>query len=253
MALDAHRRRWYGDCLKLVTIVKELCMEQLGHLLTALATLAWPMVALVVISAFKGPLAILINSAKDRKFTFKVAGQEITMEEANQQQQRLIDDLQTQVLELRRRRDEGPAEAKPSSPAVRMLEEPIKKRRVLWVDDNPKNNSFILQRLEERGFSVDLALSTDEGINLFAANSYLLVVSDMGRKEGGKYNPSAGLSLLRELRKDHATVPVLFFTSSESSRKYQEEVLAHGPSGITSSPTELWELIADNLVAIAAA
>jgi CheY-like chemotaxis protein len=228
-------------------------MEQLGHLLNAVAALAWPIVAVVLVVAFKRPLGELLKSAKDRKLILKVAGQEITMEEANQQQQRMIEDLQTQVLELRRRYDEKPADAKALPAAVRLLEEPTKKRRVLWVDDNPKNNSFLLQRLDERGFTVDLALSTEEGVRLFSENSYLLVVSDMARRENGKERATAGLSLLREIRKDNSDMPVVFFTSTASARKHKKEALDQGASGITSSVTELWELIADNLVATPAA
>ena len=225
-------------------------MEEFGHLLHAIAALAWPIVALVVAYLFKRPLEELLNSARTRKVVLKIAGQEITMEEANQQQQRMIEDLQVQVLELRRRHEEKPTEVKALPAAVHLLEGPPRKRRLLWVDDNPKNNSFLLQKLDERGFSVDLALSTDEGIKMFAGNSYLLVVSDMGRSESDKYNPTAGLSLLRELRKEDSKVPVIFFTSSDSARKHEKEVRDQGGAGITGSVTELWELIADNLVTV---
>ncbi|XXT25168.1 response regulator [Sorangium sp. So ce429] len=228
-------------------------MEQLGSLLNAIAALAWPIVVMVLVFAFKRPLEELLKSAKNRKLILKVAGQEITMEEANEQQQRMIEDLQTQVLELRRRHDEKPTETKALSAAVRLLEEPTRKRRVLWVDDNPKNNSFLLKRLEERGFTVDLARSTDEGIGLFSTSSYLLVVSDMARQEDGKYNPTAGLFILQKIRQENTKIPIVIFTSPDSAQRYKEEAIEQGASGITSSITELWELIADSLVAAAAA
>jgi hypothetical protein len=60
-------------------------MESLSTLLSSLASLAWPAIFAVVIFKFSEPLKKLIESAQGRKFTLKVAGNELTMEEASEQ------------------------------------------------------------------------------------------------------------------------------------------------------------------------
>ena len=49
------------------------------ELLTAFATLAWPVIVLIVVLVFARPLAALIRSARDRDdVTFEIGGQRIS-------------------------------------------------------------------------------------------------------------------------------------------------------------------------------
>ena len=68
----------------------------------ALAALAWPVIVFLLILFFRPAIKALIESAKSRKFTLKLGGQELTMEEVNQQQRTITTDLQTQVAEIRK-------------------------------------------------------------------------------------------------------------------------------------------------------
>lgn len=54
-------------------------MESLAKLLSALASLAWPTIFAVLIFMLFEPLKKLIESARGRKFTIKVAGNELNM------------------------------------------------------------------------------------------------------------------------------------------------------------------------------
>lgn len=211
-------------------------MADFSKLLEGLAAVAWPAIIVLLILLFRPAISALIESAKSRKFTLKLGGQELSMEEANEQQRTLIADLQTQVLEIRKR-IEVPASPLPLEPSRSVA--PTSARFVLWVDDQPKNNSFFVQQLTDKGISVDLALSTSEGLRLFGKKAYGAVISDMGRTEDGKYKPTAGIELLRQIREDSKIVPFVIFCTSRGVAEHRQEVMSLGATGITSSGTEM--------------
>lgn len=61
-------------------------MDHLAKLFSATASLAWPLMLGVLLFRLDGPIRTLVESARGRKFTIKVAGNELTMEEASEQQ-----------------------------------------------------------------------------------------------------------------------------------------------------------------------
>ena len=205
-------------------------MEPLAKLLTALASLAWPAIFAVVIFKFFYPLQKLFESALGRKFTIKVAGNELTMEEASEIQRQTVSDIQSKLAEIERRLASG-------TPASLALDtNPSRSsKRILWVDDQPKNNSFLVAALEEKGAKVDVVLSTEEGVQKFKGISYDIVLSDMGRPEGEK----AGIDLAKKIRSLNPQVPFFIFCGSWAARYLREEAIAAGVNGITSSGTTL--------------
>ncbi|WP_147572903.1 response regulator transcription factor [Cellulomonas massiliensis] len=110
---------------------------------------------------------------------------------------------------------------------------------VLWVDDNPSNNTSLVDALERVQVHVDLARSTEEALALAASREYGVVITDMGRREGGKFDPDAGLTLLRELRASGQDVPVFVYTSARAQDR-QQDALDAGATLVTSRPTELF-------------
>ncbi|HVN75419.1 MAG TPA: response regulator [Thermoanaerobaculaceae bacterium] len=215
-------------------------MTDVAKLLEALATIAWPVIVILLILLFRPAVAALIESARSRKFTLKIGGQELTMEEASEQQRNLIADLQAQVVEIRERIGRPVAEA-PQAEAH--LNGRHFAGAVLWVDDQPKNNSFLVGQLTDKGVNVDLALSTSEGLRMFGDRTYAVVVSDMGRTEDGIFKSTAGLELLRQIRASKGTVPFIFYTTFRATREYRTEALSLGATAITSSPTEILGLL----------
>jgi len=209
-------------------------MESLSKLLIALASLAWPAIFALILLKFADPLKKLIESAHSRKFTIKVAGNELTMEEASEQQRRILDDIQSKLAELEKRltkNDAAPLRVTNSlTPST---------KRILWVDDQPKNNSFLVALLEDRGVKVDVALSTNEGIEKFKSHSYDMIISDMGRPEGGK----AGIDLALKIRSVDLQVPFFIFCGNWAARNLHQESLQAGVNEITSSGTTLLSLL----------
>ncbi|MEN6373228.1 MAG: response regulator, partial [Smithella sp.] len=151
-------------------------MSDIAKLLEAIGVLAWPAIIILLILMFRPAIAGLIESAKSRKFTLKLGGQELTMEEASEQQRKLIADLQAQVLEIKKslKGITPPAPAAPEKAAPKM---PPTVTSVLWVDDQPKNNSYFVQQLVDRGVNVELAMSTAEGLRMFDKKTYGVVIS----------------------------------------------------------------------------
>jgi CheY-like chemotaxis protein len=209
-------------------------MESFAHFLSALASLAWPAIFAATIFMFSEPLKKLIESALGRKFTIKVAGYELTMEEATEQQIRIASDIQLKLVELESRMVVNAAE--PLTPT----RTPTRSSKcILWVDDCPKNNSFLIASLEERGAKVDIALSTEEGIEKFKTGQYDMVISNMGRPEGGQ----AGIDFLKKVRALNLNVPFFIFCGSWAAQNFEEESLKAGVTKITSSGTTLLSVL----------
>jgi len=172
----------------------------------------------------------------------KLGGQELTMEEASEQQRKLIADLQAQVLEIKRSLEgvAPPALAAPEKAALKM---PPAVASVLWVDDQPKNNSYFVQQLVDRGVNVELAMSTAEGLRMFDKKTYGVVISDMGRTEDGTYKPTAGLELLKVIRERNKTIPFIIYSSSRGGGEHREAAIKLGATTLTTSPTEMVGLL----------
>src|SRR6266446_387057 len=69
----------------------------MAQTISAIAALMWPALLLVALLVFRRPLRRVIQSAEQRKWTLKVGGQELSMEELSNQQNAMIADLQKQV------------------------------------------------------------------------------------------------------------------------------------------------------------
>ncbi len=217
-------------------------MDIVPKIMDSLSTLLWPLIVIGIVILFRPAVAAIVESARSRKFTLKIGGQELTMEEVNDQQQKLIADLQTQVVELRQKIEGPPAGAQTMAPIVPAAAAKSP-NRVLWVDDNPKNNSYFIEQLSKLGVTVDLALSTSEGMAKYESGSYRYIISDMGRDEGGQFNPDAGLDFLRYVRSKDQQTPFVLFCHPNAARDFGDEARRSGATGITSSPTELFGLL----------
>jgi hypothetical protein len=119
-------------------------MEGLSKLITAVASLAWPLVLAAVLYELWGPIRALADSALSRKFTIKVGGNELTMEEASEQQRVILSDLQNKVAAL-----EKHAEPNVSTDNIVLKPAARIRKTILWVDDNPKNNSYLIAKSGE--------------------------------------------------------------------------------------------------------
>lgn len=124
------------------------------------------------------------------------------------------------------------------TPIIQRTSTDLWKNKILWVDDNPSNNVNIRNAFEAQGFNVITALSTKEALQNLNNQKFGVIISDMGRKEGG----NEGYLLLEQLRKSGNKIPYFIFAGSNQSK---HKILAQekGAQGSTNSPKELFEMV----------
>jgi len=230
----------------------------MAQAISAIAAILWPALILIALLMFRRPLRQVIQSAEQRKWTLKIGGQELGMEELNTQQNAMIADLQKQVGALSRilaglALDTQVAEQSDSQQLLAaesaalgdrpVLERPASAHAVLWVDDHPENNALLIDQLQRNAVRVDLVKGTNEALAYLHQRRYGAVLSDMGRIENGTNVPDAGLRLLRSVRDYDASIPVLFYTSPFAATAYADDATAQGATTITASPTVLFEYL----------
>jgi WD40 repeat protein len=119
-------------------------------------------------------------------------------------------------------------------------------QRVLWVDDNPANNDFVITRLQEEGIEVTQALSTAQAMQILLASglSFNVIISDMGRTEEGEHRHNAGILLIKAIREAGITLPIFVYTLM-ASYLMRREVVAAGGNGATWATEELLSWLRD--------
>ena len=111
---------------------------------------------------------------------------------------------------------------------------------VLWVDDNPNNNSYERQALEALGVSFVLAQSTDEALKKISRQRqrFDAIISDMGRPPDSR----AGYTLLDKLRSSGDQTPFIIYAGSRDP-EHVAESRRHGAIGCTNNANELFEMV----------
>ncbi len=109
--------------------------------------------------------------------------------------------------------------------------------KVLAVEDDKKLGGFLRKGLEAQGFVVDYSDNGDEGFTLATTRVYDAIVLDImlpGRD---------GLSILRNLRDRHSTVPVILLTA-RSALNERLDGLNLGADDYLTKPFYIEELVA---------
>ena len=109
--------------------------------------------------------------------------------------------------------------------------------KILVVEDDQKLGSLLRKGLEAQGFVVDFSDDGDEGFTLATTRSYDALVLDImlpGRD---------GLSILRNLRERHLTVPVILCTA-RSALNERLDGLNLGADDYLTKPFYVEELVA---------
>jgi CheY-like chemotaxis protein len=116
--------------------------------------------------------------------------------------------------------------------------------RVLWVDDNPRNNEFERQAFEEQGVEFALATSTSEARRILDRSKFDAIISDMGRPPDSE----AGYTLLSTVRSNGNRIPYFIYAGSRDPR-HVTEALSRGAQGSTNLATELIGLVLTSFAA----
>lgn len=135
-----------------------------------------------------------------------------------------------------------PVDMAPAAPvAVPPLRPPdLLPGAILWVDDKPSNNAFLIADFQDQRITVDQALSTSEAMQKLAARSadYRVIISDLGRTENNRYVPDAGGQLAREVRAMGLATPLLIFSSAQAAQD-RDRLIKAGAAEVTNSSTRV--------------
>jgi CheY-like chemotaxis protein len=223
-----------------------------ARIIEAIGSLLWPLLVAVllirILPHVPGVVADLRRSLRTRAFTVKVAGVELTVEEATEQLRRQVTDLQTHMAaqlaegDGRDRAGPPPPPSPGSAAGVGEAAGPSGPGRptLLWVDDHPDGNALELAKLRDDGIEVLLARSTAEALDVLSLRRGVhAVVTDLGRTEDGEFRTHAGLALLRQLKEAEHDQPVLVYTEAARAELYRQDALDAGAALVTASPVEL--------------
>ncbi len=117
--------------------------------------------------------------------------------------------------------------------------------KLLWVDDHPENNLYPRKAMEELGIQITLSTSTEDALEKVYANSYEVIISDMGRQSPNPqapYEKNAGYDLLDKLRAEHINIPFIIYAGSGST-EHRKETHRHGGLGTTNNAQELLQMV----------
>jgi CheY-like chemotaxis protein len=188
---------------------------------------------------------VIRKRIESEDFTVEVAGQKVSFSSASRQLASQLDDLRSQVIALTERVQDSGDNGADEPAAARASPPPPRLSRILWVDDRPENNAFLIQSLRDRDADVVEVASTDEALEELRPNPHVfdVVISDMGRKERGGDRPLAGVDLVRRMRDEKLIVPVVIYASPNAIARGGEQALEVGAAAATSSPTELLTML----------
>lgn len=91
-------------------------------------------------------------------------------------------------------------------PAEAVPADPVERKKVLYIDDDPRVGFVMSQLLKKLGQQVDLAANGSEGLALFRANHYDLVMTDLSMPE------ISGREVTRIIKSTGNRIPVIILT-----------------------------------------
>ncbi len=211
-----------------------------ADLIRAVTSILWPVIAAVVLFLLAPTLRRVIGT---RAFSVKIGTMEVSVQQASVNLAKQITELQDEVNALRRASNpsvaapavaEPPSANAPSSPRF---------RRVLWVDDNPSNNAYEIKKLRDAGLEVVLAESTAKAMETLtvSADGFDAVITDMGRTEDGRYQATAGLTLIKQIR-DMGEEKPIFVYAGRRGRELRDQIIEAGAM-VPGSSLELFSAL----------
>jgi CheY-like chemotaxis protein len=234
-------------------------------ILGGVADVLWPLIVLVVLALVYrsrsriGP--VLKSLLRDRDVSAElpggiklaVGGQPLSLQEAIDEQRRQTEVIRRRVSALEAlpakmtsTGDEVP-EGNLASAVAAESENLGITGRVLWVDDHPENNAYLIAVLQDRGVAVDIAQSTKVALDrLELGTTYDAVITDMGRREDQVEDDAAGLRLLRQVHALWPDLAVIVYASTAKIKQYGPQALERGAVGTTADPTALLEFLGVN-------
>jgi hypothetical protein len=224
-------------------------MQAFKDIAATLAPFAWPLVVLALAWRFKSQLDMILRRDS---VNLKVGGFELTVRDATEVIGKQVADIQQQIASLEKRLPSRPDTTAAVPPAVAADETGAEMNRprghgqkaILWLDDNPANNIFDIEKLRRSGIRVDISLTTDDALKLSRRQTYDAIITDLHRSENGTDNDLAGVDFVEAFRKIDRQTPVAVYTG-RYARLRRDDLLRQGATAAFSSVTELYGFLLD--------
>jgi CheY-like chemotaxis protein len=161
---------------------------------------------------------------------------------------RVVQEFSARIIDAAKARGAHEVETAQAEKDARTLIDAPDQKRILWVDDRPDNNRYETLALIKLQIEVIAVTSTKAALARLDSDPepFNLVLSDWQRPELNLDTLSAGIHLLRQVRKLHPTVPVVFYHGSLSKRERaarREQAMREGAFGEAVMPDELLGLV----------
>lgn len=114
---------------------------------------------------------------------------------------------------------------------------PLNQGKILWVDDNPDNNTLLINSFRQLGIQVTLALSTEQAEGLLGQSQFDVVISDMDRPP----DHEAGKTLLQWMQARGLKTPVIIYAAQWAAANAGKESEI-GALKITNDPSVVYHL-----------
>lgn len=173
-------------------------MSEAADLLVGISTLVGVLTAVIVLVANRKGVSRLFSSAS----RVQVGG--------------IIDIELTKDAVASARADAPPPSAVQLTAVARRLDREapqLRGLRVLWVDDEPGNNSTERRILRGVGVHIDPTTTTDDALAMLAKDDYDLVITDIRRGA----EADAGLAMARKIRAAGYRMPIVGYVGSVRS------------------------------------
>ena len=117
--------------------------------------------------------------------------------------------------------------------------------RVLWVDDHPSNYGPHLKLFAQLDIAVEFAESTAQAEARLSNAVFDVIISDLGRIEGGTHHPMAGRELILAIRAKSTTPPIVIYGSKRAVNYFTKLGLKRvGAAEVTNRASDLLKYVA---------
>jgi CheY-like chemotaxis protein len=187
-------------------------------------------------------LAGAFERADTSRGKVSVGDTRLSVSEAVNQQFNLSSKLLDQIAKIQK----GEADGRPSAAGAKREVASLASgpplppvRSILWVDDVPRNNSYLIENLKQKGIDVVTAASTDEALQKLSALKFDRVITDMGRQEGSTFDKTAGIDQIGKIRQTGNDVPIVVYCDEQSVTEFGEKAKQAGAREVTAAPSTL--------------
>ncbi|MFI5029314.1 MAG: response regulator [Reyranellales bacterium] len=212
-------------------------METAKLVLEFIKVLIWPVTAIWAVFLFRRPLGAVIGKASSLKLP---GGIELTVSQAASAVAAGAA-LGKQAAEQNQPVSQAALE-QIATAAARPVAAAAERRKVLWVDDNPHNNTSLQDAFQRLGIEVDNALSTEEAAQKLSTRTYDVIISDMGRSG----DPEAGKTLLKHLQTKNIRIPTVIYAGRWAAA-HRSDAAALGAALITNDAGEVYSYVVNSI------